>query len=150
MSFVLRRRYGTERNTLLLLLNCIFWTVDPFVTKLGSIVVYHKPECFIEKLNGCIQGQGHSKISKCEWMFVQIVFSESLNLLLPNLVRWCIVKSRIVFQKDWFAVFKVKVTVKTNMIKIWLFNILSDLLILLQVNLVWWHIIIRWIVLWKD
>ena len=29
-------------------------------------------------------------------------------------------------------------------------NIFSELLILLQLNLVWWYIIIRWIVLWKD
>ena len=29
-------------------------------------------------------------------------------------------------------------------------NILSELLILLQLNLVWWYITIRWIVLWKD
>ena len=89
-----------------------------------------------------------AKISKCQWMFVQMISSESLNLLLPNLVWWCIIMSQIVFQKDWFAVFKV--TVKSNIIKIWLCNILSELLILLQVNLVWWHIIKRWIVLWKD
>ena len=78
-----------------------------------------------------------------------MIFSESLNLLLPNLIWWCIIMSQILFQKDWFAVIKVKVTVKNNIIKTWLFNILSELLILLQVNLVWWHIIIRWIVLWK-
>ena len=83
-------------------------------------------------------------------MFVQMIFSESLNLLLPNLVWWCIIMSQIVFKKDWFAVFKVKVTVKDNIIKILLFNILSELLILLQQNLVWWCIIIRCIVLWKD
>ena len=77
-----------------------------------------------------------------------MIFSELLNLLQANLVWWCIVMSQIVFQKDWFTVFKVKVTVKNNIIKIWLFEI-SELLILLQVNLVWWHIIIRWIVLWK-
>ena len=57
---------------------------------------------------------------------------------------------QIVFQKDWFAFFKIKVTVKNNLIKILLFNILSQLLILLQINLVWWHIIIRRIFLWKD
>ena len=131
-------------------LYCIFWTADPFATKLGLIVHYHKPECFMEKMDCCVQGQGHSKISKCQWMFVQMIFSELLNLLLPNLVLWCIIMSQIVFQKDWFAVFKVKVTVKDNIIKIWLFNILSELLILLQLNLVWWYIIIRWIVLWKD
>ena len=65
-------------------------------------------------------------------------------------VRWCIIRSQIVFQKDWFAVFKVKVTVKDNIIKIWLSNIMSELLILLQLNLVWWYIIIRCIFLWKD
>ena len=75
---------------------------------------------------------------------------ELLNLLLPNLVWWCISMSQIVFSKDWFAVFKVKVTVKAHIIKIWLSNISSELLILLQLDLVWWHLIISWIVLWKD
>ena len=69
---------------------------------------------------------------------------------LLSLVWCCIIMSQMVFQKDWFAVFKVKVTMKNNIIKIWLFNILPGRLILLQVNLVWWHIIIRLIVLWKD
>ena len=82
-------------------------------------------------------------------MFVKMISSESLNLLLPNLVWWCIIMSQIVFQKDLFAVFKVKVTVKAHIIKILLFNILSELLMLLQLNLVWWHIIIRWIVSWN-
>ena len=104
----------------------------------------------MEKLDCWAQGQSHCKISKYWWMFVQMIFSELLNLLLPNLVWWCIIMSQIVCQKDWFNVFKVKVIVKDNIIKIWLFDILSELLILLQLNLVWWHIIIRWIVLWKD
>ena len=89
-------------------------------------------------------------MSKCHWMFLQMIFSESLNLLLPNLVWWCIIMSQIVFQKDWFAVFKIKDTVKDNMIKIWLFSIVSELLILLQLSLVWWHILTMMIVLWKD
>ena len=130
---------------------CYFWTTDTFATRLGLIICYHKPECFMEKFDCCVQGQGHSKISKCQWMFVQMTFSESLNLLLlPNLVWWCIIISQNVLQKDWFAVFKVKVTITDNIIKICLFDILSELLILLQLNLVWWHIIISWIVLWKD
>ena len=61
--------------------------------------------------------------------------TESLNLLVPTLVWWCIIKSQIVFQKDWFAVFKVKVTVKAHIIKIWLSNISSELLILLQLTM---------------
>ena len=41
---------------------CLFWTADPFATRLGLIVHCHKPGCFKEKLD-CF-GQGHSKISK--------------------------------------------------------------------------------------
>ena len=44
---------------------CIFWTADPFATKLCLIVYYHKPECFMEKFDCCPQGHGHSKISNC-------------------------------------------------------------------------------------
>ena len=102
----------------------------------------------MEKLDYC--SQGHSEGSKCQWMFVLMISSESLNLLPPNLLLWCIIMNQIVFQKDWFAVFKVKVTVKYNIIRIWPFNILSEQLILLQLNLAWWHNIIRWIVSWKD
>ena len=53
-------------------------------------------------------------------MFVQITSFESLNLLvlLPNLFQWCIILSQIVLQKDRFAVFKAKVTVKEHMVKI--------------------------------
>ena len=63
------------------------------------------------------------------------MFSESLNLLLPNLICWCSIMSQIVFQKKLFAVFRVKVTVKDHIIKISLSNISSELLILLQLNL---------------
>ena len=49
------------------------------------IVHYQKPECFMEKLDCCAQGQGHSKISKYQWMFLEII-SEWLNLLLSDLV----------------------------------------------------------------
>ena len=117
----------------------------------------------MEKLDCCGQGQSHSKILKCQYFlsfffkndifyiaFVQIVFSESLNLLLPNLVWWCIIMSQIVFKKNWLAVYKVKVTVKDKIIKTWLFDMLFELLILLQLILVWWYFIIRWIILWKD
>ena len=72
-----------------------------------------------------------------------MVSSESLNFLQPNLVWWCIIMSQIVFQTDWYAVFKIKITVKDHIIKLWL----SELLIFLQLNLVWWHIIT---ILWKD
>ena len=93
----------------------IFWPTDTFAIKLGLVVHYPKPECCMEKLDCFVQGQGHSKFSKCQWMFAQMICSESLNPLQPNLiVIWLIIMIQIVFQKDWFAVFKVKVTVKNN------------------------------------
>ena len=67
----------------------------------------------VGKLDCCVQGQGHSEGSKFQWMFVQMMSSEPFNLLLPNLINWGIIMS-------WFAVFKVKVTVKVYIIKIWL------------------------------
>ena len=95
---------------------CIFWTADPFATRLGFLVHYHKPECFMEKL-GCY-GQGHSFKTSVNVCPNDIFWTP--NLLLPNLVWWCNIMSQIVFQKHWFAVFKVKVTVKNNIIKSWL------------------------------
>ena len=106
---------------LLYLLNC--WSFC-YQTWFVSTLSWAR-ECFMEKLDCFVQGQGHSKISKCQWMFVEMIFSELLCVLLPNLVWWCIIMSQIVFQKDWFAVFKVKVTVKDNIVKIWVFIILS-------------------------
>ena len=86
-------------------------------------------------------------ISECmsKWYFFNC-----WTFLLPNLVWWCLIMSQIVFQKDWFAVFKIKVTLKDNIIKTRLLNMLSELLILLQLNLVWWYITIWRIVVWKD
>ena len=77
---------------------CIFWIDDFFSTKLGLIKHYHKPECYMEKLDCCVQGQGHSNTSKYQWMFIQMMFSESLNLLLPNLVWWCSIMSQSVMR----------------------------------------------------
>ena len=68
-----------------------------------------------------------------------MISSETLNLLQPNLVGWCIIMSQIVFQKDWFAVFKVTVTIVDNISKICFLKILSELLILLQVDLMPHH-----------
>ena len=41
-------------------------------------------------------------------------------------------------------------TVKDHTIKVWLSNVSSELLILLQLNLELWHITTSWIVVWKD
>ena len=41
-------------------------TAGSFSTKLGLLVQHHKPECSVEKLDYCVQGQGHSEDSKCQ------------------------------------------------------------------------------------
>ena len=53
----LYNQYMTVYFLLLYLLNCWFF----FVTELGLIVQYYKPECPVEKLDYCVQGQGHSE-----------------------------------------------------------------------------------------
>ena len=51
-----------------------FWTADSMATRVGLMIHYHKPECLVEKLDYCIQGQGHSEGSKCRclprWYFL--------------------------------------------------------------------------------
>ena len=45
-------------------------------------------------------------------MFVQMIFSEPQNILLPNLVLLCSIISQSVMQKNWFTLFNVKVTAR--------------------------------------
>ena len=54
-------------------------------------------------------------------MFVQTIYSEPQNILLPNLVCLCNIISQNFMQKNWFTVFNVKVTTRAYIIKIWLF-----------------------------
>ena len=41
----------------------IFYSI--FATNLGLVVQQNKLECHVEKLDYCIQGQGHNKGSEC-------------------------------------------------------------------------------------
>ena len=73
-----------------------------FATKLALVVQYHKPECPVDKWDYCVQDQGHNEGSKCQWMFVQKIFSELQNVLLPNFVCWCSITSQS--HADFFVV----------------------------------------------
>ena len=76
-----------------------------FATKLGLIIQHHKPECPVQNLDYYIQGQGHSKGSKCQWMLVRMIFSESQNILLPNVVWWCGIMSQSIMCIKFFLLF---------------------------------------------
>ena len=78
---------------------CIFWTADPFATKLGIIVHYHKP-MFCGEI-GLLCSRSRSKQN----------FKMSVNVcsddifwiaepFVPNLIWWCFIMSQTVFQKD--------------------------------------------------
>ena len=43
-------------------------------------------------------------------VFVQMISSKPTNILLPNMVSWCIIMRQSVMWKGWSAIFKVKVT----------------------------------------
>ena len=107
--------------------------------------------CFFELL--CSGSQQMFKISSnvClgAWefhrMFVWAYLPNCLNfnVLLPNLVWWCITMSQTVFWKDCFATIKVKVRVTAHMIRIWLFLLYHlSCWSFFQSDLLWWHIIV--------
>ena len=115
---------------------------DSFATKL-DLMVHHKPECRTKKLDCCIQGQGHSRTSKPQWMFVQIISSELLNLLPQNLVWWYIILSQNVIQKEWITFLGQGHSEGSKCQWMLVQMISSELLNLLPPNLVWWYIIMN-------
>ena len=110
---------------LLYLLNCWFCGNQTF-----SMVHHHKPEYLVEKLDYCIQGQGHSEFSRYQWM---LTLSRWYLLNVQTFCRqtWYGDASSwaSVMQKDWFAVFKVKVTARAHMIRIWQFATKLDFMV---------------------
>ena len=97
----------------------INWTGDPFATKPGLTAHHHKVDCLVKKIGLLCsgQGQGHRKGSEFQWMFIRTISPQLLNLLWPNLLWWCNIIGQSVMQEDWFAVFKVRVTVKADIIR---------------------------------
>ena len=95
-----------------------FWTADSLAARPRLMVHHYKSMCVVNKKAYCTQGQGQSRGSKCWWF--QILFKPP-NVLLPNLVWWCIIMSWSDVVKNWFAIFKVEITARAFMIKIWQF-----------------------------
>ena len=122
-------------------------------------------------LSECLQGQGQSMGSYD--MTISTIYSVPLILLQANLVLWYIIISQSVLWRNWIAVFKVKVTAKlqdvhdvcpddifrtaesfttklgmvvSSRARVY-FKIIG---FCCQGNRRIMHIIISWIVLWKD
>ena len=115
-----------------------------------------KPECPVEKWNYCVQGQGHSKGSKCQWMFVEMMFSESQNISLPYFAmlkqhREPESRAEIIS----IFIFATFIMSRSQRGLVWskydsFYYILCELLIPWQLNWVWWYIIRSQSVLWKQ
>ena len=60
----------------------IFWTADSLATKLGLMIYYHKPECFVKK-NGLLRPKSRSQQRMKMSMFVQMISSKRPIILLP-------------------------------------------------------------------
>ena len=65
----------------------IFWTAQPFITKL-SMVVHHWLECHMKEMGCYRQGQGHSEGLYNQNMTVSTISSKLMILLQPDLVWW--------------------------------------------------------------
>ena len=76
----------------------------------------------MKRFNWCVQDQGHIRSSKFQCMFVWTVSSglwafcnqtcNTTSVGVSNAVPW----ARMLMQRDWFAIFRVKVRVRVHMI----------------------------------
>ena len=126
----------------------ILCIAGPFVTKPSMARHHYKPERHMRKMGFCLQGQGHSNwISVHTTKYDYFCYNYVLNcwfVLATNLVWQCMFISWSVLWKGFFAVFKVKVTVKVwTSVNVCPDNI-SD-----RSNLVWWCIIISQTIIQK-
>ena len=110
------------------------------------MVHYHKPECLMEKRDCSVQGQGHSKFHNVnEWLSRWYLLNRWTFYWCGGVSLWARLSSKKIglvssrLRSQWRIIFS-----KYD------FLMSSELLILLHLNLVWWHIIISWIVMWKD
>ena len=71
----------------------------------------HRPERLVEKVDYCLQGQGHSEGSKCRCLS---------RYYFLNRKTFCY-QTRYCDPSDSLAIFKVKVKTRARMIKIWQF-----------------------------
>ena len=123
-----------------------------FAPKLALMGHHHESKCKVKRLDCFVQGHSHSKCSAFQWMFVQTIFFWTAKPYYLNCwtfyklnwyceaSSWAVASCKKMFK--WQAVFKVTVTVKTRITKIWRSLMSSEHLILLQANLVWWYIIL--------
>ena len=100
----------------------IFWTADSLATALGTMIHHHKPECLArEKKGGLLNSRSRSQRRIKMLMFIQMISSKVLNILSPDLALWYALSWVECHANRLVCFFKVKVTARAYMIKIWQF-----------------------------
>ena len=76
----------------------VFWTAEPFVTKLSMLGHHHELDCHVKRLLYCLQGQGHNEGSCNQNMTVYYFswtadsFSTTLSLMVHYHELECLVE----------------------------------------------------------
>ena len=94
--------------------------MDPFTTRLDLMVCYHVPEHLVKRSDCC--GQVHSEIQNFSKCLLPYLLKSQSQLLQWKLVWWCIALRQRVLWKDWFPIPMLYDTVRTGIIKTWLYH----------------------------
>ena len=113
-----------------------FWTTVSF-TILLIIVHHYKLECLVKRLDCCVQGQGHSKGSAFHCLFdifwTAHPFVTKLGMVMHHHRPECHVERLSSQSRSQWGLIQSDITIST---------VCTELLILLQPNLIGWYIII--------
>ena len=75
------------------------------------MIHHHKLECLVRKLDYCIQGQGLSEGSKCQFCLENIKYFLTVHDMVSRII------GQRVMRKDWLVILKVKVTVRAHILR---------------------------------
>ena len=101
----------------------IFWTADPFATKFCFVVLYLKPESVLwRNWTAVLEVKVTAELQNINECLSRQYLLNSWSFYYQTWCRNALSWARVSFKKDLFAVFKVKITVKDHIIKIWLSN----------------------------
>jgi len=115
------------------------------MTKTWLFLLYLLNLSLAKTLYCCVHGHCDSKGLDCQWLFIWmliILWTAQPFVTKHGMVMHYHDTRQNFMGKDWVAIFVVKVTMRTHVAKIWLSAMSSELLILLQPNLLWWYSVI--------
>ena len=117
----------SPRPPVRILSGTIFWTSQPFVTKLGRVVLHHELECHVKKLHCCLQGQDHSEDLKDEPEMMPLIRNlvSDWSLIINLVSDWSLVMSHV---SDWSLImnFVSNWSLIMNLVTNWVWRCLNN------------------------